>query len=134
MSGPEVLEHWLMLASKTSVLLLNAIALIFVVYATAALVAGIMRLLVFERAGRAGATSEATRGLWLDYARWLVAALTVQLGADIIESAIAPSWEAIAQLGAIAVIRTFLNYFLERDMAEARELQQTREVSDLPER
>ncbi|MBO9716821.1 MAG: DUF1622 domain-containing protein [Pseudoxanthomonas sp.] len=40
-----------------------------------------------------------------------------QFAADIIESSVAPSWEVIGQLGAIAVIRTFLDYFLGRDVA-----------------
>ena len=31
-------------------------------------------------------------------------------------TASSPSWTDIGQLGAIAVIRTFLNYFLERDV------------------
>jgi hypothetical protein len=52
------------------------------------------------------------------YGRWLVAGLTFQLAADIIGTSIAPSWQEVGQLGAIAVIRTFLNYFLERDLAE----------------
>ena len=52
-----------------------------------------------------------------------MAALTFQLAADIIESSIAPTWESIGQLGAVAVIRTFLNYFLERDLNETRERQ-----------
>jgi uncharacterized membrane protein len=55
------------------------------------------------------------------YARWLIAGLTFQLAADIIESSIAPSWDwdEIGRLAAISVIRTFLNFFLERDLAEA---------------
>lgn len=52
------------------------------------------------------------------YGRWLVAGLTFQLAADIIGTSIAPSWQEVGQLGAIAVIRTFLNFFLERDLAE----------------
>lgn len=76
--------------------------------------------LVFNR----NATGHERRAIWLAYARWLVAGLTFQLAADIIESAISPSWQSIAQLGAIAVIRTFLNYFLERDLNEMRERQQ----------
>jgi uncharacterized membrane protein len=32
-------------------------------------------------------------------------------------------WEAVGRLAAIAVIRTFLNYFLERDLGEVRERQ-----------
>jgi len=39
--------------------------------------------------------------------------------ADIVRSAMAPAWDDIGQLAAIAAIRTFLNYFLERDLAEA---------------
>jgi uncharacterized membrane protein len=52
------------------------------------------------------------------YGRWLVAGLTFQLAADIIATSVAPSWQEVGQLGAIAVIRTFLNFFLERDLAE----------------
>jgi uncharacterized membrane protein len=63
------------------------------------------------------------REIWLTYARWLIAGLTFQLAADIIETAITSDWQAIGRIAAIAVIRTFLNYFLERDLAEARELQ-----------
>ncbi len=64
-----------------------------------------------------GATSGcATRAGWLP-------ALTFQLAADIIETSITHDWEAIGRIAAIAVIRTFLNYFLERDLAEMRERQ-----------
>lgn len=40
------------------------------------------------------------------------------LGADILSTAVAPSWDAIVKLAAIAVIRTALNYFLSREMQE----------------
>ena len=46
-----------------------------------------------------------------------MAGLTFQLAADIIATAFSPSWEEIGHLAAISVIRTFVNYFLERDMA-----------------
>ena len=49
-----------------------------------------------------------------------MAALTFQLAADIIETSITTRWEALGRLAAIAVIRTFLNYFLERDIADTR--------------
>jgi uncharacterized membrane protein len=51
----------------------------------------------------------------LGLARWLLLGLEFMLAADIVKTAIAPDWNAIGQLGAIAAIRTFLNYFLERD-------------------
>jgi uncharacterized membrane protein len=65
--------------------------------------------------------AHARRNALIGYGRWLVAGLTFQLAADILETSIRTSWEAIGQLAAIAVIRTFLNYFLEKDLAEARE-------------
>jgi uncharacterized membrane protein len=52
----------------------------------------------------------------MSFGRWLVAGLTFQLAADIVDTTLAPSWGDIGKLGAIAVIRTFLNYFLNRDL------------------
>lgn len=49
-------------------------------------------------------------------ARYLVLALEFQLAADILSTAVAPSWDQIGKLGAIAVIRTGLNYFLRREI------------------
>lgn len=63
----------------------------------------------------------------LTLARFLALGLEFQLGADILSTAIAPSWDAIGKLGAIAVIRTGLNFFLAR---EAREMQEDTEASE----
>lgn len=56
------------------------------------------------------------RGVWMSFAAWIILALEFALAADIVRTAIAPSWNDIGQLAAIAVIRTGLNYFLERDL------------------
>jgi uncharacterized membrane protein len=56
--------------------------------------------------------------LRLTLGRFLVVALELQLAADIIGTAIAPSVQQIGQLAAIALIRTFLNYFLNREIQE----------------
>jgi uncharacterized membrane protein len=56
----------------------------------------------------------------LTLARYLALALEFQLGADILSTAIAPTWDQIGKLGAIAVIRTALNYFLSMEMREER--------------
>ncbi len=56
----------------------------------------------------------------LSFARYLALALEFQLAADILSTAVAPSWDRIGKLGAIAVIRTALNYFLTREMREER--------------
>ncbi len=66
----------------------------------------------------------------LTLARYLALALEFQLGADILSTAIAPSWDQIGKLGAIAVIRTTLNFFLTREMREERETTQATGHSD----
>jgi uncharacterized membrane protein len=53
-------------------------------------------------------------------ARYLALALEFQLAADILETAVSPSWQDIGQLAAIATIRTALNYFLTRELADER--------------
>ena len=58
------------------------------------------------------------RAIWVTYGGWLLGGLQFALAADIVRSAISPSWEQIGQLAAIAAIRTFLSYFLERDLKE----------------
>lgn len=55
--------------------------------------------------------------LRLELGRSLALALEFLLGADILRTAVEPSWEEIARLAAIAAIRTGLNYFLQREIA-----------------
>jgi uncharacterized membrane protein len=43
-------------------------------------------------------------------------ALELLLGADVLATAVAPSWDDIGKLAAIATIRTVLNFFLEREL------------------
>ena len=57
-------------------------------------------------------------------ARFLSLGLEFQLAADILGTAVAPSWTQIGKLGAVAVIRTGLNYFLAREMREEEEIVQ----------
>jgi uncharacterized membrane protein len=46
----------------------------------------------------------------------LTIALELLLAADILATAIAPTWDDIGKLAAIAVLRTALNFFLEREL------------------
>jgi uncharacterized membrane protein len=52
---------------------------------------------------------------------WLALALEFQLASDIVKTTVAPTYENLIQLGAIAVIRTFLNYFLNKELHELPE-------------
>lgn len=72
------------------------------------------------------------RAIWVGYATAILLALEFALGADIIETAVAPTWSDIGQLGAIAAIRTGLGYFLGRDIAEFRAT--SGHVIEIPER
>ena len=49
-------------------------------------------------------------------ARYLSLALEFELGADILGTAVSPSWDQIGKLGAVAVIRRGLNFFLSMEM------------------
>jgi len=58
----------------------------------------------------------------LDLGRFLVLGLEFQLAADILRTAVAPNFTSLAQLAAIAAIRTALNFFLGREIKEERKL------------
>lgn len=111
------MQDWLIEATKAAILIIDAMALVTIVFGTVEAFVSGATLLMTSRTGHE------RRDVWLRYGRWLVAGLTFQLAADIIETSITTSWDAVARVGAIAVIRTFLNYFLERDLADIRERQ-----------
>ena len=113
------MREWLTQCTEYAILAIDAVALVVIVGATAQALVGMVRL-VATRSTEAG-----RRAVWTRYARWLIAGLTFQLAADIIETSITTDWEAIARVAAIAVIRTFLNYFLERDFNELREREES---------
>jgi uncharacterized membrane protein len=64
----------------------------------------------------------------LDLARFLALGLEFQLASDLLRTAVAPSFEEIGKLAAVAAIRTALNFFLGREIREERsELERGRE-------
>lgn len=66
-------------------------------------------------------------GVRLTLGKYLALALEFQVGADILSTAIAPSWEQIGKLGAIAAIRTLLNYFLTKELESERRREEINE-------
>ncbi len=89
---------------------------------TGACAIGIGSAISLLRFARALITQKETdfNAIRLTLARYLALALEFQLGADILSTAIAPSWQEIGKLGAIAVIRTGLNFFLSKEMQEEK--------------
>jgi uncharacterized membrane protein len=109
------LREWLILATNYSVTVIDWLALIMIVVgAIEAFLQGLWTMF-------SSASGHEKRDVWLRLGRWLVAGLTFQLAADVLETAVTTSWDEVARLAAIAAIRTFLNYFLERDIDAVQE-------------
>jgi len=62
---------------------------------------------------------DARVGIRLRLGRWLALALEFQLAADILKTAVSPSWDDIGKVAAIIVLRTALNFFLDREIEQA---------------
>lgn len=60
--------------------------------------------------------SEVRDHIRFDLGRWLALGLEFELAADILRTAVAPTWNELGQLAAIAVLRTLLNIFLQREI------------------
>jgi uncharacterized membrane protein len=65
----------------------------------------------------------------IDLGRFLALGLEFQLASDLLRTAVAPTFEEIGKLAAVAAIRTALNFFLSREIrTESQEL--TKRPSD----
>ena len=106
----EQIAGWIALGVEAGAALLIAIGAIEALY------------LSLSALGSRTETTGARRAAWLRFGVWLLLALEFELAADIVRSAIAPTWTSIGQLAAIAVIRTFLSYFLEHDIERAEQV------------
>jgi uncharacterized membrane protein len=87
-----------------------------VIIGAAAIEATVRALLLFFQPGNPPEAKEAVR---LRLGRWLALALEFELAADILRTAVAPTWNEIGQLAAIVVLRTALNYFLQQEIEKA---------------
>ena len=108
------MEELFIQAARAAVLVIEAAAVLVITFGS--LEALFKLLLVMARPS----TSHGMRkAIWRRFGVWLLLGLEFALAADIITSVISPTWQDIGELGAIAVIRTFLNYFLEHDLENA---------------
>jgi uncharacterized membrane protein len=74
----------------------------------------------------------ASNTIRINFGSWLSMALEFQLGADIVGTTTAPSESNLIKLAAVAVIRTFLNAFLARELEAERRLEQDRPLRPKP--
>ena len=63
---------------------------------------------------------ELKEGARLQLAQSLSLGLEFLLAADIMRTAVAPSWQEIGQVAAIAALRTALNFFIQRELDSAQ--------------
>jgi len=87
-------------------LIVEALAAVLIAVGAADAILGLFRGSIDVRRSLTG-----KRRVWIRFGTWLLLGLEFELAADIIRTAISPTWEEIGQLAVIAVIRTFLNYF-----------------------
>ncbi len=73
-----------------------------------------------SRGGKGGEPADRKEEVGLRIGGWLAVALEFELAADILRTAVAPTWTEIGQLAAIAVLRTALNYFLQQEIDKAQ--------------
>ena len=126
------MHDWLTVIAMHVVTIINAMALLTVAFGTAQAFVRSVQAMFSTKPG--GHFFHAT---YIQFARWLVGGLTFQMAADIIETAFSPTWDEVGQLAAISVIRTFINFFLERDLVEqekraAADMQRVTTVTNLP--
>lgn len=81
---------------------------------------------------RRDAPPEAKTEVRLTLGRWLGVALEFELAADILRTAVAPTWNEIGQLAAIAALRTALNYFLGKEIDKEASAQRRNAEESLP--
>src|SRR5262249_42738252 len=113
-AGPVSVEQIIKEMALDTALVVEAIAVIFVAY-------GAIEAVFYAIGPLVGAIPREPgwrKDTFVRFGMWLLLGLQFALAADIVRTIIAPTWNDIGQLAAIAIIRTFLNYFLERDMEE----------------
>jgi uncharacterized membrane protein len=91
-------------------------AIAALVIAFAVIEATVRTFTLFAHLRRSQSAKEQIR---LRLGRWLAVALEFEVAADILRTAIAPSWNELGQLAAIIVLRTVLNYFLQKEIDRA---------------
>ena len=108
------MEELFVTIARVIALLVEAAAVLIVAYGSVEAFARLVWVAVTP-----GATHGERRAIWRRFGLWLLLGLEFALAADILTSVISPTWQDSGELGAIAVIRTFLKYFLEHDLENA---------------
>ena len=109
------MEELFIQAARAAVVLIEAAAVLIVTFGSLEALFKVLPVIA-----KPSASHGMRKAIWRRFGVWLLLGLEFALAADIITSVISPTWQDIGRLGAIAVIRTFLNHFLERDLENAK--------------
>jgi len=104
-------SHFTVVASYAA-LAIECGAVFVVAFGSLQAMATLLKLIASGQAGEIEG-----RQIWLKFATWILLALEFALAADIVRTAVAPTWEDITKLAVIAIVRTMLNYFLAKDIS-----------------
>ena len=114
------MEEWLYVGAGAVALAIEVVAIMVIAYGSVAALISVVRVVML------GGSNAEKRLVWMTYAQWLVVGLTFQLAADIVSTTVAPTWDQIGRVAAIAAIRTMLTFFLDRDIEAIRERDEAR--------
>jgi uncharacterized membrane protein len=106
-----MIEEWFFAFATATALAIEAVVVLIL-----AIAAGLAAFRLLRMLARGEEALAIRKAVWLKFGVAIALALEFALAADIIRSVVAPTWEAIGQLAAIAAIRTALNLFLMRDI------------------
>jgi uncharacterized membrane protein len=105
------------------------ISLILEIASVLIIVIGLISVVIFAVSNKFKSLTPLHIRVRLKFGGWLVLALEILLASDIIQTTVSPTYENLIKVGAIALIRTFLNYFLSKEIKEetevAKELKET---------
>jgi len=101
------------IAKNITINVSHAVEILAAVIIGVAVIKTLYNYFSFLKAGSPKTTKEEIR---VQFGSSVAVSLELLLGADVLATAVAPSWDDIGKLAAIAVIRTLLNYFLEKEL------------------
>lgn len=114
-----MLERWIKPFTLELSSVSEGVAALIIAFALVEAIWGLGRDAFAHLHRNAAVAHSAKEDLRLRFGRWLALSLEFLLAADILRTAVAPSWREIGQLAAIAAIRTALNFFIQREIDQA---------------
>ena len=106
-------------AKHITIFISHAVEILAAVVIGIAVLRTLYNYLILIKSSSAKISTEAIR---IQFGSSVAVALELLLGADVLATAVAPTWNDIGKLAAIAIIRTLLNYFLERELKKVHRL------------